>query len=74
VASNERKDGDRRITGLWAMLILWCLTFFNAARFIKIIPVWAFAVGAVINFVLIATLVIALRNAYRHRRPPGTRD
>lgn len=70
MASNEAKHRDRRIPTLWSILILWCLMFFNAARFVKVIPVTAFAVGAIINFIIIASLVIALRNAYRDRRPP----
>jgi hypothetical protein len=70
VPSNDKEKKGRKISLLWAMLILWCLTFFNAARLIRTIPVAAFAVGAVINFIIIGSLVIALRNAYRDRNRP----
>jgi hypothetical protein len=68
--SNDKKQVERRISALWAMLIIWCLAFFNAARFVKAIPVIAFAVGSIVNFIIIAACVIALRNAYRDRTPP----
>ena len=67
---DDKKQGDRKIFALWAILVIWCLTFFNAARFVAKIPVTAFAIGAVINFIIIGCCVIALRNAYRDRIPP----
>jgi len=70
--SNNRKQVERKISALWAILIIWCLTFFNAARFVKTIPVIAFAIGSIVNFIVIAASVIALRNAYRDRTPPNT--
>jgi uncharacterized membrane protein YecN with MAPEG domain len=40
--------------------------FFSAARFLLVLPVNLFVVLALINFLVIAVLVIALRNAYRN--------
>ena len=70
--SNDKNPPDRRIFALWALLIIWCLTFFNAARFVKTIPVTAFVIGSIVNFIVIGAGVIALRNAYRDRTPPNT--
>jgi hypothetical protein len=70
--SNDKKQARRRISALWALLIIWCLTFFNAARFVRAIPVTAFAIGSIVNFIIIAACVIALRNAYRDRARSNT--
>jgi hypothetical protein len=55
--SNDKQQIDRRISALWVLLITWCLTFFNAARFIRTIPIAAFAIGAIVNFIVIAACV-----------------
>jgi uncharacterized membrane-anchored protein len=70
--SSQETNGPRsRIFALWFMLILWCLILFNAARLatVKAVPISAFVVGSLIDLVVIGCTIIALRNAYRERKP-----
>jgi len=66
--SNQSRNVSVRLSALWISLVAWCLMFFNAIRFARLIPVWAFVFGSVINFFVIGSLVVALRNAYREQR------
>jgi hypothetical protein len=70
-SSPVASGGRSRIFALWFMLILWCLILFNAARLttVKAVPISAFVVGSLIDLVVIGCTIIALRNAYRERKP-----
>ena len=71
--ADDVKKLNRKISALWITLVAWCLMFFNAVRFASTIPVWAFVLGSIINFFVIGSLSVALRNAYRERQSPQAR-
>ncbi len=70
--SPPEADGTpSKVFALWFGLILWCLILFNAAHLaiVKAVPIPAFAVGSLIDLVVIACTIIALRNVYRKKKP-----
>jgi hypothetical protein len=68
-SSKEPNRGSQRIFALWAGLIVWCLTFLNALRFVNTIPIAAFAIGSLIDLGLVGAFAVALRKAYRQNKP-----
>jgi len=46
--------------------------FLNAGRYIRVVPYQVSILGALINMGVITAFVVALRRAYRNRKPPNS--
>jgi hypothetical protein len=61
-----------RIRLLWVGLVTYFLIFVNSARYLTSSPYQVVIVGSLINAGMITVFVVALRKAYRNRRPPNS--
>ncbi len=64
---DTKKQADkRRIKFLYVGLVTWIAVFFNAViRYASKVPYQVFALGSVIDLIIIVTFILALRKAYR---------
>jgi lipoprotein signal peptidase len=69
---NESGNDNGRIRLLWVGLVTYFLIFMNSARYLTRFPYQVLIAGALINAGMITAFVVALRKAYRNRRPPNS--
>ncbi len=72
MALNGDGSDNGRIRWLWIGLGTYFLIFVNVGRYIRVVPYQLSIAGALINMGVITAFVVALRKAYRNRRPPNS--
>lgn len=60
-----RKRVQRRIRMLWIGFATYFLVFLNAVRLAPSVPYQVFVIGALLNIVIVVTIILFLRRAYK---------
>jgi hypothetical protein len=65
---STRPGADRRLTILWAGLILYCLIFLSSLRYLQHLPYQASIAVGILNLAIMTGFGLAIRGVLRRRR------